>query len=75
MKPDLGSFIKTSVYSEFSEDVHHELEIICQNKQGRKYIEPKFAHKYYDEISVGIDLLRSRQSLKLRVCYMEKQRL
>jgi 2-keto-4-pentenoate hydratase/2-oxohepta-3-ene-1,7-dioic acid hydratase in catechol pathway len=31
-----GSFIKTTsvCYSEFSEDVHHELEIIVQNKSG-----------------------------------------
>jgi 2-keto-4-pentenoate hydratase/2-oxohepta-3-ene-1,7-dioic acid hydratase in catechol pathway len=40
---------------EFSEDVHHEIEIIVKISKVGKYIEPKFAHKYYDEISVGID--------------------
>ena len=40
---------------EFSQDVHHEIEIIVKISKVGKYIEPKFAHKYYDEISVGID--------------------
>jgi 2-keto-4-pentenoate hydratase/2-oxohepta-3-ene-1,7-dioic acid hydratase in catechol pathway len=39
----------------FSEDIHHEIEIIVKINKVGKYIEPKFAHKYYDEISVGID--------------------
>ena len=43
------------VIPEFSDDVHHEIEIIVKINKVGKYIEPKFAHKYYDEISVGID--------------------
>jgi 2-keto-4-pentenoate hydratase/2-oxohepta-3-ene-1,7-dioic acid hydratase in catechol pathway len=35
--------------------VHHEIELIVKINKVGKYIEPKFAHKYYDEISVGID--------------------
>ncbi|MBG6111508.1 2-keto-4-pentenoate hydratase/2-oxohepta-3-ene-1,7-dioic acid hydratase in catechol pathway [Flavobacterium sp. CG_9.10] len=57
MKPDSAVLLKQHpfVIPEFSEDVHHEIEIIVKISKVGKYIEPKFAHKYYDEISVGID--------------------
>ena len=57
MKPDSAVLLKQHpfVIPEFSEDVHHEIEIIIKISKVGKYIEPKFAHKYYDEISVGID--------------------
>jgi 2-keto-4-pentenoate hydratase/2-oxohepta-3-ene-1,7-dioic acid hydratase in catechol pathway len=34
--------------------MYHEIEIIVKISKV-EYIESKFAHKYYDEISVGID--------------------
>lgn len=57
MKPDSAVLLKEHpfVIPEFSEDIHHEIEIIVKINKVGKYIEPKFAHKYYDEISVGID--------------------
>ncbi|MFV8375681.1 fumarylacetoacetate hydrolase family protein [Flavobacterium sp. LB1P62] len=57
MKPDSAVLLKQHpfVIPEFSEDIHHEIEIIVKINKVGKYIEPKFAHKYYDEISVGID--------------------
>ncbi|RKS92349.1 2-keto-4-pentenoate hydratase/2-oxohepta-3-ene-1,7-dioic acid hydratase in catechol pathway [Flavobacterium limicola] len=57
MKPDSAVLLKQHpfVIPEFSEDVHHEIEIIVKISKVGKYIEPKFANKYYDEISVGID--------------------
>ncbi|RTY99067.1 FAA hydrolase family protein [Flavobacterium sp. RSP49] len=57
MKPDSAVLLKQHpfVIPEFSEEVHHEIEIIVKISKVGKYIEPKFAHKYYDEISVGID--------------------
>jgi 2-keto-4-pentenoate hydratase/2-oxohepta-3-ene-1,7-dioic acid hydratase in catechol pathway len=57
MKPDSAVLLKQHpfVIPEFSEDVHYEIEIIVKINKVGKYIEPKFAHKYYDEISVGID--------------------
>ncbi|MDP5120886.1 MAG: fumarylacetoacetate hydrolase family protein [Spirosomaceae bacterium] len=39
----------------FSHDIHHELEIIVKISKIGKNIEEKFAHKYYDEIGLGID--------------------
>ena len=57
MKPDSAVLLKQHpfVLPEFSNDVHHEIELIVKISKVGKYIEPKFAHKYYDEISVGID--------------------
>nr|WP_315223230.1 fumarylacetoacetate hydrolase family protein [uncultured Flavobacterium sp.] len=57
MKPDSAVLLKQHpfVIPEFSQDVHHEIEIIVKISKVGKYIEPKFAYKYYDEISVGID--------------------
>lgn len=39
----------------FSNDVHHEIELIVRINRIGKHIQEKFAHKYYDQISVGID--------------------
>jgi len=57
LKPDSAILLKQYpfVIPEFSEDIHHEIELIVKINKVGKYIEPKFAHKYYDEISVGID--------------------
>ena len=56
LKPDSAILLKQHpfVIPEFSDDVHHEIEIIVKINKVGKYIEPKFAHKYYDAISVGI---------------------
>jgi 2-keto-4-pentenoate hydratase/2-oxohepta-3-ene-1,7-dioic acid hydratase in catechol pathway len=57
MKPDSAVLLKQHpfVIPEFSNDIHHEIEIIVKINKVGKYIDTKFAHKYYDEISVGID--------------------
>lgn len=39
----------------FSNDIHHEVEILVKINRVGKHIEPKFAHKYYGEIGLGID--------------------
>ncbi len=39
----------------FSKDVHHELELVVRIDRHGKKIEERFAHKYYSEISVGVD--------------------
>jgi 2-keto-4-pentenoate hydratase/2-oxohepta-3-ene-1,7-dioic acid hydratase in catechol pathway len=68
MKPDSAVLLKQHpfVIPEFSEDVHHEIEIIVKISKVGKYIEPKFAHKYYDEISVGIDFTARDLQEKLK---------
>ena len=68
MKPDSAILLKQHpfVIPEFSEDIHHELEIIVKINKVGKYIEPKFAHKYYDEIGVGIDFTARDLQQKLK---------
>ncbi len=57
LKPDTAILPKQFpfVIPEFSNDVHHEVEILVKINKVGKYIEPKFAHKYYEEIGLGID--------------------
>jgi 2-keto-4-pentenoate hydratase/2-oxohepta-3-ene-1,7-dioic acid hydratase in catechol pathway len=68
MKPDSAILLRQHpfVIPEFSEDIHHELEVIVKINKVGKYIEPKFAHKYYDEISIGIDFTARDLQQKLK---------
>ena len=42
-------------YPDFSQDIHHELEIVIRICREGKNIEENFAHKYYDQLGLGID--------------------
>lgn len=53
-------------YPDFSQDVHHEVEIIVKISKMGKNIEEKFAHKYYDEIGIGIDFTARDIQSKLK---------
>lgn len=68
MKPDSAILLKQHpfVIPEFSEDIHHEIELIVKISKVGKYIDSKFAHKYYDEISVGIDFTARDLQEKLK---------
>lgn len=57
LKPDSAVLLRQHpfVIPEFSKDIHHEIEIIVKISKVGKYIDKKFAYKYYNEISVGID--------------------
>jgi 2-keto-4-pentenoate hydratase/2-oxohepta-3-ene-1,7-dioic acid hydratase in catechol pathway len=46
--------------------IHHELEIIVKISKVGKHIDQKFAHKYYDELSVGIDFTARDLQNKLK---------
>ncbi len=57
MKPDSALVIanRPFFYPEFSKDVHYELEVVIRiNRLGRS-IEEKYAHRYYNELALGID--------------------
>ena len=57
MKPDSALVIKNRpfFYLVFSENVHHELEIVIKiNRLGRS-IAKNYAHRYYSEIGLGVD--------------------
>lgn len=57
LKPDTAILPKNFPFfiPEFSSDIHHEIEILVKINRVGKHIDPKFAHKYYDEIGLGID--------------------
>jgi 2-keto-4-pentenoate hydratase/2-oxohepta-3-ene-1,7-dioic acid hydratase in catechol pathway len=43
------------VIPSFTNDVHHEIELVLRIGKVGKHIEPRFAHKYIDAVTVGID--------------------
>lgn len=57
LKPDTAVLKNGSTFylPDFSNDIHHELEIVVKISKAGKFIEPDFAHKYFDEIGLGID--------------------
>ncbi len=57
MKPD-SSIIKNGkpfFYPDFSNEIHHEIELVLKISRLGKAIEEKFAYRYYNEIGLGID--------------------
>lgn len=46
---------KPFFYPDFSDNIHYELEIVLKINRVGKNIQAKFAHRYFDEITVGID--------------------
>ena len=57
LKPDTAVLKgnKPFYYPSFSSDIHHEIEVVLKVCKEGKYIQQKFAHKYYEEIGLGID--------------------
>ncbi len=57
LKPDSAVLLPRNpfVIPPFSHDVHYEVEVIVKINKVGKFIDQKFAYKYYDEISLGID--------------------
>ena len=63
-------------FPKFSKNIEHEVEILVKIKKIGKNINKKFAHKYYDEISLGIDFTARdlQQKLKLEGLPWEKSK-
>ncbi len=57
LKPDTAILLKGQPFfiPDFSQDVHHEVEVLVRINRIGKHIQPKFSYKYYDEIGLGID--------------------
>lgn len=56
MKPDTALLKEDEFYyPEFTKDLHHEIELVVKISKAGKHIEEQFAHKYYEEIGLGID--------------------
>ena len=56
-KPDsaLLNHKKPFFLPDFSNDIHYEAELVIRINRIGKHIQSKFAHKYYNEIGLGID--------------------
>ncbi|MBN2167071.1 MAG: fumarylacetoacetate hydrolase family protein [Marinilabiliaceae bacterium] len=57
LKPDSALLRNNQPFfiPDFANDFHHEVEIIVKINRLGKNIAPEFAHRYYDEIGLGID--------------------
>jgi len=68
MKPETAVLLKKMPFfiPDFSQDVHHEVEVVVKINRLGKNIEEKFAHKYYDEIGLGIDFTARDLQAKLK---------
>lgn len=57
LKPDTALLRNNDPFfiPDFSNDVHHEVELIVKINRLGKNIQPQFADKYFDEIGLGID--------------------
>ena len=68
LKPDTSLVLKNQPFfiPPFSDDVHYEVEVLVQINRIGKHIQQKFAHKYYDEIGLGIDFTARDLQAKLK---------
>ena len=68
MKPDSAVLLKNNpfIIPPFSQDIHYEVEILVKINRIGKFIDQKFAHKYYDEIGLGIDFTARDLQSKLK---------
>ena len=68
LKPETAVLYRNApfFYPDFSTDVHHEVEILVKINRVGKNIEERFAHKYYDEIGLGIDFTARDLQSKLK---------
>ena len=57
IKPDTASVQKTHPFirPDFSQLIHHEVEVLVKIDRIGKHIQTKFAYKYYQQIGLGID--------------------
>ena len=68
LKPD-SAFLapgKPFFYPNFSEDIHYEGELVLKISRNGRHIEPRFAHKYFEEVSIGIDFTARDLQKKLK---------
>jgi 2-keto-4-pentenoate hydratase/2-oxohepta-3-ene-1,7-dioic acid hydratase in catechol pathway len=53
-------------HPEFTQDLHHEVELVLRICKEGKYIQPGFAHTYFDAIGLGIDFTARDLQSKLK---------
>lgn len=68
LKPDSAILPKKMPFfiPPFANEIHYEVEVLVKINKVGKYIDQKFAHKYYDEIGLGIDFTDRAMQSKLK---------
>jgi acylpyruvate hydrolase len=68
MKPKSALLLpeKPVYYPEFTDDLHYECEVVVRINKNGKFIQEKFARKYYNEVSVGLDFTARDLQQKLK---------
>lgn len=68
LKPDSAILLKKNpfIIPPFSSDIHYEVEVLVKINKIGKFIDQKFAHKYYEEIGLGIDFTARDLQQKLK---------
>jgi 2-keto-4-pentenoate hydratase/2-oxohepta-3-ene-1,7-dioic acid hydratase in catechol pathway len=57
MKPDTALLRENKAFyhPDFSEDIHHEIEVVIKISKEGKNISEKFAANYFEEVALGVD--------------------
>ncbi|EOZ97707.1 Fumarylacetoacetate hydrolase family protein [Indibacter alkaliphilus LW1] len=57
LKPDTAVLKNNAPFfhPDFSQNIHHEVELVLKVSKEGKYIQKEFAHRYFEEIGIGID--------------------
>ena len=57
LKPDSSIITKNQnfIIPAFSDEIHHEVELVVKINKVGKHIDESFSNKYYNEIGLGID--------------------
>lgn len=69
LKPDTSILLKNQAFfiPDFAmDDVHYEAELLVKINRVGKHIQEKFAHKYYQEIGLGIDFTARKLQQELK---------
>ena len=68
LKPDTAILLKKQPFfiPDFSDEVHHEVEVLVKINRVGKHIDSKFSHKYYEQIGLGIDFTARDLQQKLK---------
>ena len=76
MKPDSALLQNNMPFfiPPFSQEIHYEVELVVRIHRIGKHIQPKFAHKYYNQLGLGIDFTARdlQQQLKSKGLPWEK---
>jgi len=68
LKPETALILKNQPFfvPDFSQQVHYEVELVVRINRFGKHIDARFAHKYYDEMALGIDFTARDLQLALK---------